>query len=564
MRDLRPALWIFAVLACAPLVAKLGAETYLLSLATHALIFAIAALSLDFVLGHGALVSFGHAAFLGIGAYAVAMLSRWGHDEIVVQLLAAISAAAVFALATGAISLRASGVYYIMSTLAFGQMLYFFFVSLSAWGGDDGVTLDARSRLFGASVLKSDVGLYYFALVVLMACWALAERIVGSRFGRVLGAIRQNPLRVRAVGFQPFGYRLTAYAISGAMCATAGVLLANQSEFVSPAFMTWQRSGELLVMVILGGVGSLWGAILGAIAFLALEESALRTDRPRQSDPRSAAGAHRPDRADRSGRPRGAKRRRGRAMTAPLLVVEGLCKRFGALLANDEITFEAHPCELHALIGPNGAGKTTLINQLSGAVPSDGGRIVFEGEDITRLDMTERSRRGLARTFQTASLLPDYTALANVALAAQARSGSSFRFFGRVAGENALNAVAGAALARVGLAGRASFRAGALSHGEQRLLEIAVALACAPKLLLLDEPFAGLGPEESKACIELIRELKREFTILLVEHDMDAVFSLADRVSVLVDGRILATGSPMDIRADERVRAAYLGDEEFA
>jgi branched-chain amino acid transport system permease protein len=268
------------MLACAPLAAKLGAEAYLLSLATHALIFAIAALSLDFVLGHGALVSFGHAAFLGIGAYAVAMLSRWGHDEIVVQLLAAISAAAVFALATGAISLRSSGVYYIMSTLAFGQMLYFFFVSLSAWGGDDGVTLDARSRLFGTSALEKDVALYYFALVVLMTCWALAERIVGSRFGRVLGAIRQNPLRVRAVGFQPFAYRLTAYAISGAMCATAGVLLANQSEFVSPAFMTWQRSGELLVMVILGGVGSLWGAILGAIAFLALGESlSLLTDK---------------------------------------------------------------------------------------------------------------------------------------------------------------------------------------------------------------------------------------------------------------------------------------------
>jgi branched-chain amino acid transport system ATP-binding protein len=251
-------------------------------------------------------------------------------------------------------------------------------------------------------------------------------------------------------------------------------------------------------------------------------------------------------------------------MTAPLLAVERLCKRFGALLANDEITFEAHTRELHALIGPNGAGKTTLINLLSGAVASDGGRIVFAGEEITRLDMTARSQWGLARSFQTASLLPEYTALANVALAAQARSGSSFRFFGRVAGENALNATAGAALARVGLAGRASFRAGALSHGEQRLLEIAVALACAPKLLLLDEPFAGLGPEESKACIELIRELKREFTILLVEHDMDAVFSLADRVSVLVDGRILATGSPWDIRTDERVRAAYLGDEEFA
>jgi branched-chain amino acid transport system permease protein len=272
VRDLRPELWIFTTLAAAPLVAKLGAETYLLSLATHALIFAIAALSLDFIIGHGALVSFGHAAFLGIGAYAVAMLSSAGHDEIILQLLAAISVAAAFALATGAVSLRASGVYYIMSTLAFGQMMYFFFVSLSAWGGDDGITLDARSSLFGTSALKSDVALYYLALVVLVGCYALAERIVGSRFGRVLGAIRQNPLRARAVGFEPFGYRLTAYAISGAMCAIAGVLLANQSEFVSPAFMTWQRSGELLVMVIVGGVGSLWGAILGAIAYLALEE----------------------------------------------------------------------------------------------------------------------------------------------------------------------------------------------------------------------------------------------------------------------------------------------------
>ena len=183
-------------------------------------------------------------------------------------------------------------------------------------------------------------------------------------------------------------------------------------------------------------------------------------------------------------------------MNAPLLVVNALCKRFGALLVNDEITFDVRPGELHALIGPNGAGKTTLINQLSGALLSDSGRIVFDGEDITRLAMTERSRRGLARSFQVTLLLPQYTALANVALAAQARAGSSFRFFGRVASETALNSAAGSALARVGLAARASARAGALSHGEQRLLEIAVALACSPKLLLLDEPF-GRRPHSS-------------------------------------------------------------------
>jgi branched-chain amino acid transport system ATP-binding protein len=246
------------------------------------------------------------------------------------------------------------------------------------------------------------------------------------------------------------------------------------------------------------------------------------------------------------------------------LSVNRLSKRFGALSVNDEISLDVRTGELHALIGPNGAGKTTLINLLSGAIACDGGRIVFDGEDVTRLDLPERARRGLARSFQITSLLPRYTALANVALAVQARSGSSYRFFGRVAGERALNAAAQAALARVGLGGRGSVRAGVLSHGEQRLLEIAVALASAPKLLLLDEPFAGLGQEESKACIDLIRELKSELTIVLVEHDMGAVFSLADSVSVLVAGRILATGSPAEIRAHAEVRAAYLGEEEFA
>ncbi|MBV8474988.1 MAG: ATP-binding cassette domain-containing protein, partial [Hyphomicrobiales bacterium] len=195
-------------------------------------------------------------------------------------------------------------------------------------------------------------------------------------------------------------------------------------------------------------------------------------------------------------------------MSAPLLHVEGLCKRFGALVVTDEVTLDAAPGKLHALIGPNGAGKTTLINQLSGALASDSGRIVFNDEDVTRVDLPGRVERGLARSFQIASILPNYSVLENVALAVQARSGSSFRFFGRVAREAALNAPAEVALARVGLAARKSILAGALSHGEKRLLEIAVALACAPKLLLLDEPFAGLGQEESQACVALLRELK--------------------------------------------------------
>jgi branched-chain amino acid transport system ATP-binding protein len=251
-------------------------------------------------------------------------------------------------------------------------------------------------------------------------------------------------------------------------------------------------------------------------------------------------------------------------MSTALLAVDGLTKRFGALIVNDAITLDVREDELHALIGPNGAGKTTLINQLSGALACDSGRVVFAGEDVTRVDLPGRVQRGLARSFQITSILPRYSARENVALAAQARAGSSYRFFGRVAREKALNVEANAALARVGLEARASTLAGALSHGERRRLEIAVALACAPRLLLLDEPFAGLGPEESDASIALLRKLKSEFAIVLVEHDMDAVFSLADRVSVLVNGRILATGAPDAIRANAAVRAAYLGDEEAA
>jgi branched-chain amino acid transport system permease protein len=273
MRGQTPAVLLFGGLALFPFAARFGSEIYLLSLGARTLIIALAALSLDFLVGQGALVSFGHAAYLGIGAYAVALASMAGIDDLLVQALAAIVAAALFAALTGYVSLRAHGVYYIMSTLAFGQMLYFLFVSLSSLGGDDGYTLSNRSRLIGEPLLTSDFSFYYLCLVVLVLAYLLLARIAGSRFGRVLNAIRQDPLRARALGFRPFPTQLAACVIAGAIAAVAGTLLANQSEFVAPAFMTWQRSGELLVMTILGGIGSLWGAVLGAIVYLTLEEA---------------------------------------------------------------------------------------------------------------------------------------------------------------------------------------------------------------------------------------------------------------------------------------------------
>ena len=245
-----------------------------------------------------------------------------------------------------------------------------------------------------------------------------------------------------------------------------------------------------------------------------------------------------------------------------LLQVENLAKRFGGIVATDDLVLAVAPGELHAVIGPNGAGKTTLIAQLSGLLRPDSGRIHFAGTDITAMPVHRRSALGLARSFQITSLFLGFSVLDNVALAVQAHAGHSFRFWRNVHSETGLRQNALAALERVGLAARATWPASALSHGEHRQLELAMALAGRPRMLLLDEPMAGLGPEESVAMVTMLRALKSELTILLVEHDMEAVFALADRITVMVDGRVIASGAPDDIRANEAVREAYLGEDE--
>jgi len=244
-----------------------------------------------------------------------------------------------------------------------------------------------------------------------------------------------------------------------------------------------------------------------------------------------------------------------------MLEVKGLTKSFGALRASDGIDFDVREGETHAVIGPNGAGKTTFISQLAGNLRPDSGRIVFAGVDITALPAPRRARMGLARSFQITSIYPEFSALDNVALAIQAHSGHSFRFWRPARGDPALTAPAGRVLEEVGLQPRKGILAANLSHGEQRQLEVAMALATAPRLLLLDEPMAGMGTEESQRMIALLASLKRKHTIILVEHDMDAVFRLADRISVLVYGRVIATDSPEKIRMNEEVRQAYLGSE---
>ena len=244
-----------------------------------------------------------------------------------------------------------------------------------------------------------------------------------------------------------------------------------------------------------------------------------------------------------------------------MLELRGVSKRFGGIVATDDVTLEVTKSEVHALIGPNGAGKTTLIGQIAGTLPTDSGRILFNGSEVTSLPAHARVAGGLARSYQITSIFRRFTVVENLALAVQARSGSSFHFWRPVAVERALFDEARAIAADIGLSARVDAVAGTLAHGEQRALEVGLALATRPQLVLLDEPMAGMGPQDSRAMIALIERIRASVTVLLVEHDMDAVFRLADRISVLLNGRVIATGAPATIRADPDVRKAYLGEE---
>jgi branched-chain amino acid transport system ATP-binding protein len=248
-------------------------------------------------------------------------------------------------------------------------------------------------------------------------------------------------------------------------------------------------------------------------------------------------------------------------MSEPLLKVEGLTKRFGGVVAADAIALDIPPGEFHAIIGPNGAGKTTLIGLLAGEIAPQGGSITFDGRDITSLPVHSRSLLGIARSFQITSLFGGFSALDNVALAVQAHTGHSFQFWTSARRDDALRKPALETLTEVELQGRSDVQIDKLSHGEQRQLEIAMALATKPRLLLLDEPMAGMGPEESARMVDMLRKLKGSVTILLIEHDMQAVFALADRITVLVYGRVIASGDPAAVRSDPAVREAYLGEQ---
>jgi branched-chain amino acid transport system permease protein len=263
---------IFLIFAVLPLVAPVAGGGYLVSLGARIMIFAVAAIALDLLIGYGGLISFGHAAFIGLGAYSVGILAAHGITDALVALPMALAVSALYAFLTGIVCLRTTGVYFIMITLAFGQMAFFTATSLAPYGGDDGLTIAARSTVAGFALIENERVFYYLVLACLVGSYFFCRALVASRFGRVLRGAKENPVRTATIGFNVYRFQLAAYVIAGALAGLSGFLLANATEFVSPAYMSWQRSGELIVMVLLGGLGSLNGAVLGTAAYLLMEE----------------------------------------------------------------------------------------------------------------------------------------------------------------------------------------------------------------------------------------------------------------------------------------------------
>ena len=567
---------VFVALACVPFV--LG--PYAVKFTTRVVVLAIMVTSLDLLIGITGLVSFGHAAFFALGAYAVYFVSPESLSaNALVALAAGAALAALGALVIGVFAMLTRGFYFIMVTLAAGQMVFSMFYDTNIAKGSDGAYVNVKPDLIvgGLTLLDFDNRrqFFYLCLILLATTYAFLLWLVRSRFGRSLQGIRINEQRMRALGYDTYTYRLAVFVIAGAIAGIAGALFASIDGYITPELASWRESGLAIMMVVLGGTGTLYGAVIGAFAYSVLEEilKSASTVGPFISEhwrlwmglalavavlgaPRGLAGlfARKPTAGKASASIDLLHRDFARpARRAQALSTRDLTRYFGGLRAVDGVSLDLKGNLVHAIIGPNGAGKTTFINLLSGELKPNGGRVLIDDIDITGWPPHRVARSGIGRSFQRTNIFPDFSLRENCGLAAEARLPTG------AAAERISHA-----LAVAGLRDRADTTAGQLSSGEQRQLEIAMLIASGADLLLLDEPLAGMGPEETQRVVALLRDLARDHTIVLIEHDMDAVFAAADTLTVLVQGRVLAHGAPADVRGNDAVREAYLGEADAA
>jgi len=560
--------------------------------ATEVVVFAIACMALNILVGTTGLVSFGHGTWFGIAAYAAGLMQRnWFPGQFVLPILLAIALVALIAFAFGALILRRRGVYFSLLTLALAAMTYSVaFRWTSVTGGEDGLGGITRPLFLG---LDFEAARSFYMLVaaigfgVVYALW----RFQRSPVGTVLVAIRENEQRARFLGYATTRYKLVAFTVSAALTGLAGTLLLFNNRMTSADPISVAFSGELLAMVVIGGMRSFLGPALGALFFVVFRDYLSSATENWLFwfgllfvafivfSPDGLVGV-----GQRLLKPFRRKRAEDAAMSArkagavelpafmkpsdagdgTILTASGLAKSFGGIKAVENVDLAMRDRRLHALIGPNGAGKTTAFNLISGMFTPDRGSVRLREHDVAGLSPDAITRAGIGRAFQITNLFPALCVAENVRLAVQARAPERFGFWRTAVGLEQVNDETRQVIATMGLSGIERAEAGSLSYGGQRLLDMSLALATSPRVLLLDEPLAGLAAAERERVGNLIKSISTDLPVLLVEHDIDRVFAIADHVTVMNEGSVLVDGTVEDARSSAKVQEIYIGSGAHA
>src|SRR5690349_14867412 len=577
------------------------------------LVWGLFGLGFDILFGFTGLLSFGQSAFYGTGGFVAAyLLTRAGFPDVTLALIIGMIAAAVTGYLVGLIALRRTGIYFAMITVAIAQVFFFVeFNPLADWtGGENGLPgVPTPSFNLGFTTLHFTTGwsLYQFLAVCYFVGIVIALRIVRSPVGAVFSAIRDNPLRAAAVGHNIHGYKLTAFVIAAAYAGFAGGLLGVLQAFMPPDAFTFDTSGQLVMQTAIGGRGTLFGPLVGAAVWLFLQDflqaamglgaawklvlgvvfvllvcflrggiiggivdlaaflMGKRTKEPAEDVPSgsTAKAGHETTDVEKQAplAPMTAVGIKRDDHSTPILLARGLTKRYGGLVANSDIDFSVSHGELRGIIGPNGAGKSTFFKMLTCEVAPTSGQIVFEGRDITGMRVTDVCQLGLTKSYQVNQLFNKPTVRENITIAALAELRGKMRFDllrnpDKIPG---LHELVSQTLELVHLTGRIDTPVSELAYGEKRRLEVGLALASSPSLLLLDEPLAGMSPAERVETVALLRSIARGRTMIIIDHDMDALFELAERITVLQEGRVLVEGTPAEIKGNAQVQEAYLG-----